>query len=445
VSESGATENGWPIALLAGVRWIDLAERADRREAVRAALLRLAPTLATDRVDYFVSRVCPGDVVLEDFVARRRAFEAELRSAEPTEPGRTVLGDDYIWVTATSPTGLVVAGAPIDLPACEADDLSLSLRREREEDSPGVLTRPLRLQDHGVTLKWVEIRDPSHAAKVELATQRRSMAKGLVSLLLVLVGGACVALWIAIDRQRRLAELKVRLLANVSHELKTPITSIRIFSEMLAEDDLDETKVRQFGRLLTAESRRLTQRIEDLLDYAQEGRATRPLATEELDIVSLLRPLAETFQYRAKDHRVDFRSDLRSGGGELRPIRTNANAIERIVLNLLDNALKYRSKETPWIALKLKTTPRALQVLVKDNGIGISPKDQAHIFDEFYRADFEEYGVQGTGLGLSIARALAERVEARLLVDSRPGVGSTFVLEIPFEIGRQSESRGAVS
>ncbi len=444
-SGSFARENGLPVSLLSGVRWIDLDDQPETRDSVLLTLRDAAPSLPTERVAHFTSAIAPNDSVLTAFIKRRDTFESAVSEIDPSGSDDVVLGEHYLLVTTDSPAGVEIAGVPMALPPFEADDLRLTMLDSKPSLEMGAASEPLRLRDDGSTLAWIEVRDPAHRAKRELAAQRRTVAKSLVTLLLVLVGGACVALWIAIDRQRRLAELKVRLLANVSHELKTPITSIRIFSEMLAEETLEESKVRQFGRLLTAESRRLTQRIEDLLDYAQDGRAAQTLVTEELDVVSLLAPLADTFQYRAKDHRVDFRSDLRAGTEELRSIRTNANAVERIVLNLLDNALKYRSKDEPWIALKLKATPRALQIQVKDNGVGIAPKDQERIFEEFFRARFEEYGVQGTGLGLSIARVLAERIQARLFVDSRPGIGSTFVLEIPFAVDLPQQPKEAVS
>lgn len=457
-SDSQAWEGRLPIDLAAAVELHRLgnAETADASSLddtppddttatslVHRELEEHAPSLDTPTLRHFVGQFAPNDPAWRRTLAEREFLEEAQRAhADTLAADQAVIHGGHLLLTrAGSSDRLALAAERLDPPTFVDDEfptqlllpreLAAARAAERQGGSASPVVRlPVVASGQPLPIAWVEVRDPGRGAKVALLDQRKQVQQGLVLFLLLLGGGATGAGWIAIDRQRRLAELKVRLLANVSHELKTPITSIRIFSELLAEEALSPEKVRQFGHLLNAESLRLTQRIEDLLDYAQTERSGRPLSTVLLDPVEVVGSIAETFRYRAKEHDVAFHADYPT---EPPPrFLSNANAIERIILNLLDNALKYRREDAPRIDLGVHYHPEKLEVRVTDNGIGITARDQVKIFDEFYRANFEEYGVQGTGLGLAIARSLAGRIGGVLSVKSRPAEGSTFTLEVPW-------------
>jgi signal transduction histidine kinase len=243
---------------------------------------------------------------------------------------------------------------------------------------------------------------------------------------MTLGGGAALLRYTA--RERHLAALRTRLLANVSHELKTPVTSIRMFSEMLAEDPLDEARTRRFGQLLRSESLRLSVLIESLLDFSKLRKKDESVHPEPVDLEALLGRVAEAFSFRAREAGVRFTIE---NGAPLR-FHSNAAAVERILQNLLDNALKYRRREDPWVALTAKKSGDRLLVSVSDNGIGIPRRDRERVFEEFYRVRYDDYGVQGSGLGLAIARRLARKLGGEVTLESREGAGSTFTFSIPF-------------
>lgn len=448
VSTSGARAGRLPISLAASLELpteaaLDSSTASTAIHTLRVQQLeRFAPEVDTPTLRHLVFRIAPDDSFWQRVIAERTALETGARRhAETLASQWTALGETHVFHTQpTENDQSRISAEPIALAQFDSSEYPTRLLRSddladsKSGEAEPIVRLPVRVSDGILPIAWVEVRDPGRGAKVALLDQRKLVQQGLVVFLLLLGGGATSAGWIALDRQRRLAELKVRLLANVSHELKTPITSIRIFSELLAEEDLSADKVQQFGKLLTAESQRLTQRIEDLLDYAQSERVARPASTESVDPCGLLRPLADSFEYRARENNVAFAASFPNGTSlEPRRVESNPNSIERIVLNLLDNALKYRREESPLIDLRVEQSDRAWIIRVSDNGIGIRPRDQRRIFDEFYRADFQEYGIQGTGLGLAIARSLATRMGGELSVKSEPGAGSTFTLELPFD------------
>jgi signal transduction histidine kinase len=248
-----------------------------------------------------------------------------------------------------------------------------------------------------------------------------------------LAGG--VGLLRLVGKERRLARLRAQLLANVSHELKSPVTSMRLFSEMLAEDPLDGARTRRFGKLLWAESLRLSQLIDNLLDFSRLGRKEVELEVGPVGVAEVLGRVAESFGYRAREKGVEFTVDVSSVSEEGKDpavvVTANAPAVERITLNLLDNALKYGGSDAPAIRLAARRAGGKVEISVADNGPGIPAAERERIFEEFYRARYDDYSVRGSGLGLSLARRLARKMGGDIRVESQAAEGSTFILELP--------------
>ena len=143
--------------------------------------------------------------------------------------------------------------------------------------------------------------------------------------------------------------------------------------------------------------------------------------------------MAEGFAFKAAEKGVSF---LKQGIDSAREaadpivIIANAAALERILLNLLDNALKYRKQEKPEILLAVEARGGDALVTVADNGIGVPRADRERVFEEFYRVQYENYGVKGSGLGLAISRRLARKLGGDITLESREGLGSRFVLRL---------------
>ncbi len=436
------------IDLLAGLALLRTQSAAPRSEdALRQELLERVhereTALSTPMLEAIAERLGAESERLARLLGERRALEGDIARFLLPERDATrsawLTGDALLLASYTGISGTrAVQRSPVTLPPLDAGEydavLSAEPPAENPPDAPGSVLLPVDLEGSSTPIAWLRVNDPRHEARVAALAKGIRLERWLVGVLLALTVGAAGWLVAAMGRERRLAALRRRLLANVSHELKTPVTSLRIFAEMLAHDPLDAERVRRFGRMALGESERLGHLIENLLDHASDERSRRPLAREPVVLADLLRRVAEPFVLRAEESGVEMCTRLGAEPGA-EPVVTNAEAVARIVSSLLDNALKYRQKDGAWIALELEPPGAngdgATRVLVRDNGPGIPRGEEERIFEEFYRVHYEDYGIQGAGLGLAIARRLAGRIGARLTVESTPGAGSVFALELP--------------
>jgi len=217
------------------------------------------------------------------------------------------------------------------------------------------------------------VEDPHLSEKVRALERRRNVQRALVVLLVLGTLGGGVALVRYLFKERQLAHLRSKLLANVSHELKTPVTSIRMLTEMLADDPVNEAQSRRFVLLLGAESVRLSQLFENLLDFSRLGRKDEVLPVEPVELGALLSRISEAFSLRAEEKKVRFLAEGLPGETW---IVTNSGAVERILLNLLDNALKYGLGADPEIRFSAMVSPAgdsekgSVCISVSDNGPG---------------------------------------------------------------------------
>ncbi|MFN0060707.1 MAG: sensor histidine kinase [Planctomycetota bacterium] len=426
-----AFENGWPIDLLAAQLLLALPGANFPRTTLLERLRKHASILTTPQLDLLAQQLVLADALGAE-IAARRALEVELLAhRQDLTAGRAVVAGRWLFYPRADSRNVHVAAVPAALPPLAAPGLVARLEPRltpiENSASSDSMIRDVTLPALAQAVGRIVVTDPDHASKLARLGLSRDLQRAVAITLALLVAGAGVALLAALERERRLAELRVRLLANVSHELKTPITSIRIFADLLAGESLSPDQVREYGRVVGDESRRLTQRVEDLLDFARTARGARALECAPVDVSALARQTAESFARRAREQQVAFEARIAADI----TLTSSALAIERVLGNLLDNALKYRGSEAPRIALDVERNGSGVRVAVIDNGIGIAPAEQARIFEEFYRVHYDNYSVQGTGLGLAISRALATRLGGRLTVESAPGRGSTFALELP--------------
>lgn len=462
------SEEGLPLTLLAA-EW--LRKQGDEAVDYRQTLLDAAPLVSTTVLDHFAQTLAPGDPGLERLVAERHAIKRAVEAHPEILSERSLVVDREAVLTAWPVReGNAAAGAArtraivraaLNLPEPGSGELEARMLLEpdgaidagRVEAGRLVVDRVLEPLPGGSTRLGVEVRDPIFEERVTRLDGRRAIFRSLVALLgiVTLLGGLAMVLFLA--RQRQLVALRERLLANVSHELKTPATSIRMLSEMLAEDDCEPSKVRWFCRLVHLESLRLSRIIENVLDYSRVAHGKEAIQKEPVPIHALVRRLAEEFVPRAEEAGVRFETEgladgpaSEDGVSAAEPtVRTDALAVERIVSNLLDNALKYRRADDARIGLSLAVGSDEVQITVRDNGRGISGKDRERVFDPFYRSRYEDYGIQGTGLGLSIARALSRRLGGDIRLESREGEGSEFTLELPTESCERGPGEGSTS
>ena len=270
-------------------------------------------------------------------------------------------------------------------------------------------------------------------AKLTESAQTLKLTLGLLIAVLVLAIGTGSWLIVAdLKRQLTLARQKTDFVSNVSHELKTPLTSIRMFSELLAEGRVtDSAKQRSYLGIITAESARLTRLINNVLDFARIERGEKKYHFEECELVSIVKETAES--YRPHLEANGFQLELQLPAAAL-PVNGDRDALAQVIVNLLSNAEKYSgARKEIVLQVEQRTSPVPYVVVsVLDRGLGVPRGCEQRIFEKFYRAhDSLSSGIQGSGLGLTLARQIARAHGGEVAYEPREGGGSCFSLRLP--------------
>jgi two-component system phosphate regulon sensor histidine kinase PhoR len=248
---------------------------------------------------------------------------------------------------------------------------------------------------------------------------------------LVAIAGIVIVV-VASVKERRLAALKSDFVANVSHELKTPLALVRMFGELLLADQVrSDDKRRQYLSIIVSESERLTALIENVLDFAKVERGKAAYEFGRADVGEVVSRAVEVYRYRAEREGMEVGVTI---GPRLPPAMVDERALELAVINLLDNALKY-AKDGGRVDVEVRAEGRSLEIEVRDRGAGIDPDEQDRIFERFVRGRrAAEQRARGSGIGLALVKHIAEshggsvRVRSPALDD---GTGSTFVIRLP--------------
>ncbi|MCK4284323.1 MAG: GHKL domain-containing protein [Candidatus Brocadiae bacterium] len=242
-------------------------------------------------------------------------------------------------------------------------------------------------------------------------------------------------------REAKLTRLKNDFIATVTHELKTPLSSVRLFAETLREGRYEnEQQARHYLDLLVRENERLSRLIDNFLSFSRMERDKRAFDLVEVAPGDVVEAAVGVMAERFRDPRCQFDVHVVPG---LPCVMADSDALVTVLLNLLDNAYKYTGDEKR-IALRAYARDGQVCLEVEDNGIGMSPRAVRKAFDRFYQADTSlSRPAGGCGLGLSIVRFIVEAHGGSVHVASEPGKGSTFTVRIPaagpVESGRATE------
>jgi signal transduction histidine kinase len=274
----------------------------------------------------------------------------------------------------------------------------------------------------------VQLTQAAHTAKITLGL--------LIAVLVLAIGVGSWLIVSSLNAELKLARQKTDFVGNVSHELKTPLTAIRMFSELLAEGRVaDAAKQRSYLQIITAEAARLTRLINNVLDFSRMERGEKKYNFQPCDLAGVVRGIEQAFRPHLEAGGFKFVCELPDA-----PIavRGDADALSQIIVNLLSNAEKYSSggKEiTLQLAQKQMPLPHA-EIKVLDRGSGVPRGSGEKIFEKFYRAhDSLASGIQGSGLGLTIARQIARAHGGDVVYEPRDGGGSCFILRLPISGG----------
>jgi len=261
---------------------------------------------------------------------------------------------------------------------------------------------------------------------------RKSMGvMGGSSLLITLfiIAMFSLALYI-IFKQKRLSEMKNDFVNNMTHELKTPISTISLASQMLNDRSIpvEQKNLDQISRIIQAESKQLGYQVERVLQMAIFDHGQLKLKSEEVDIHDLIENVAQNFllQMDKRGGKFDFLPEAEQAVVEGDPMH-----LTNVISNLLENAMKYTGR-TPEITISTRNEEDMVVIGVSDNGIGISKEDQKRIFDKFYRVPTGNvHNVKGFGLGLSYVKLIVDQHGGNISLKSEPNKGSVFFIHLP--------------
>lgn len=247
-----------------------------------------------------------------------------------------------------------------------------------------------------------------------------------------------VGLFRDITQKERLEQTRREYVANVSHELRSPLTAMRGLLEPLTEGMVTSPEDQQrYHEILLRETLRLSRLINDMLELSRIQAGTTPVEQEAVDLDAVVRELVNNFSAVIEDHGLTLEIDKPEEG--LPPVFGNFDRIEQILVILVDNALKF-TPEGGRITIRTARGYNGASVTVEDTGSGIDPSDIDHVFDRFYKAD-KAHQEPGTGLGLSIAREISRQLGYQLTVKSVQGEGASFRLTIPYAVQRPETHR----
>ena len=246
---------------------------------------------------------------------------------------------------------------------------------------------------------------------------------------LLTIGFIAYALWV-IFRQKRLSEIKTDFINNMTHELKTPISTISLSSEVLLRPDIlnDPDRIKRYAGIIHDENARLQGQVERVLQLAKLDKEEVDLKVSLIDIHEIIESSAERFDLQVSNKNGSIILNL---GAEKSHIEGDIIHITNIIYNLLDNANKY-CPENPEIQIYTKNVEGGIEIRIKDNGIGMGRDALKLIFTKFYRVPTGNvHDVKGFGLGLYYVKELLNKHGGLIRVNSAVGSGSTFVIWLP--------------
>ncbi len=262
----------------------------------------------------------------------------------------------------------------------------------------------------------------------------RTVLITLSLIIIVLVAAVAVGSLLimrSVNYEMQIASRKTDFVSNVSHELKTPLTSIRMFSELLENSEsFDAEQTRKYSSVISKESARLTRLINRLLDFSRLDRGEMKLNFENVDLGDLVRETVDNYRHQIEAEGLEVEVDVLPDAPVI--VDADRDALSQVLLNLLTNAEKYAASGREVNVRLERPHEGKVALLVKDRGPGISKLHQRRIFEKFYRADESiSSGIEGSGIGLALCHQIVEKHEGQIRYSRREGGGSCFAIEIP--------------
>jgi nitrogen-specific signal transduction histidine kinase len=441
LGESRAAVLAGVNAQLKSIRWYPPPEAYLLRDLLKALVQDNSDPAIHHAAETSYKEVSEYLALLERVLALRRNFETlrpaltGLNSSDKSKPIWTLYGEAP-WLVGLSAedaesgryllavnAGMVLESACSELKANR--EWQGSVRLVSNNDAGGIWL--------GSSFPEVRIDMSDASIRPGMTAENSPRSYYWLALFLVLsmtVFGSYVV-WRDVRRELRTAEMRSQFVSSVSHELKTPLTAIRMFAETLK---LGRTKnpesQKEYLDTIVNESERLTRLLNNVLDFSkiEAGRMTYRMKPTLLPEV--IQAAARTMQYPLSQHGFNLKIEIAE---DIPEIKADRDALEQAVLNLLNNAMKY-SGESRTIDLRLAAGDGNAVIRVTDHGLGIDPQDQARIFEKFYRARLQENDrITGSGLGLALVDHVVKAHGGKVTVESAVGEGSIFSIYLPLE------------
>jgi signal transduction histidine kinase len=287
-------------------------------------------------------------------------------------------------------------------------------------------------------LPWTVVLDSGNVGgeSAEFASRRRLLGLGLASIILLL-GSSGYFLWRFTEKDLAMARLQTDFVAAVSHEFRTPLTSIKHLTELLDEDDgippgVERDRRKAFYAALGRNAERLHRLVESLLDFSRMETGRKPWDFHSVDAGTFVGAVVSEFQKEVETR--GFRIDFAVEDTGILCLRADAAALGHALWNLLDNAVKY--SPTPNVVhVRIGHHAKGIGICVKDHGMGIPAHERHEVFRKFVRGEkASKLGIKGTGLGLAMVSHIVEAHGGTIELETEEGVGSTFRMVLPAEV-----------
>jgi signal transduction histidine kinase len=323
-------------------------------------------------------------------------------------------GDQTVVVRVTEPTGEVLYET-----APTRSDVNFEVTREMESPSFRGLKLAMRYRDLSIEQG---VRRWQHWTWI------------LIGFIDIMLGAGLLLVYSNVRRELHLSRLKSDFVANVSHELKTPLALIRLFAETLELGRVpSDEKASQYYRVINKESQRLTQLINNILDFSRIEAGRKEYRFAPTDVGRIVSEVIDAYRFQIEQQGFALEVTI---ADDLPEVNADKEALAQALLNLVNNAIKY-SRDEKYLRLDVRRDGGRVLISVTDRGIGVAKGEQKKIFEKFYRAENSlVHDTKGSGLGLALVQHIMQAHGGAVEVESAPGKGSTFTLVLPIKSER---------